>query len=129
MVKERIATFSGVSPDQLERIALSQYNPGDQYYFHTDKSLDSTEVFLRYRTAIVFLNDDFLGGETLFPRMGVSVKPKTGKAVMFKYDTPEEFFYTVHAGGPVLSGSKKILNVFIQKVNLELKKKENEAEL
>ena len=48
-------------------------------------------------TIIVYLNDDFVGGETEFPVLGDKVKPKKGKLLVF----PPMWNY-LHRGNPPL---------------------------
>jgi len=47
---------------------------------------------------MVYLNDDFGGGETVFPHYGDSIKPKKGNILMF----PPMWMY-LHRGNPVLA--------------------------
>ena len=44
----------------------------------------------RSYTNILYLNDDFKGGETHFPNFGVQCKPKAGTLLMFKSDEVHE---------------------------------------
>jgi len=37
----------------------------------------------RVYSAILYLNDDYEGGETYFPKLGITIEPKKGKLVMF----------------------------------------------
>jgi hypothetical protein len=47
---------------------------------------------------MVYLNDDFGGGETVFPHYGDSIKPKKGNILMF----PPMWMY-LHRGNPPLA--------------------------
>ena len=51
----------------------------------------------RFLILMVYLNDDFAGGETVFPILGDSIKPQKGKIVMF----PPMWTY-LHRGNPPL---------------------------
>jgi hypothetical protein len=45
--------------------------------------LDDVETFTTY-AAIIYLNDDFVGGQTFFPSLGVAFPPKRGTVVAFQ---------------------------------------------
>jgi prolyl 4-hydroxylase len=66
----------------------------------------------RYGTLLIYLNDDYTGGETVFPNINKTVKPEKGKAVFF-YTTDTNgnlLTESLHAGNPVISGNKWICN-------------------
>jgi hypothetical protein len=52
---------------------------GDSHY------LDGSEGLFPYRvvSGVLYLNDNYSGGETYFPSQNVHVKPETGKLVLF----------------------------------------------
>jgi hypothetical protein len=50
-------------------------------------------------TTVLYLNEGFSGGATLFPEKCCACPPKTGRLVVFPS-------YTLHAGEPVLFGEK-----------------------
>jgi prolyl 4-hydroxylase len=94
------------------------YPPGGEFKLHTDvvSSTNSQgNVTNRTATVIVYLNDDYEGGHTVFPNHRVSVKPEVGKALFFRYDyeiTPLNDS-TIHIGEKV-SSDKYILVFFIR---------------
>ena len=55
---------------------------------------------------MVYLNDDFGGGETVFPHFGDSIKPKKGSILMF----PPMWMY-LHRGNPPLAPGTQ--NIFL----------------
>ena len=55
-----------------------------------------------------YLNDVSEGGETRFPQLGLSVKPATGRLLMF----PPYWMYQ-HEGEPPNSGDKFILSTYL----------------
>jgi hypothetical protein len=70
----------------------------------------------RLYTFLIYLNDDFEGGGTDFPRMNLCIKPKKGKAILFqnideRFDLIPE---SLHAGCPVTSGTKWVANKWIR---------------
>ena len=67
-------------------------------------------------TFLLFLNEEFEGGETTFPAAGLSFRGRTGDALFFANVTrdgrPDPL--TLHAGRPPTSGEKWILSQWIR---------------
>jgi hypothetical protein len=76
------------------------YDSGDYYNWHIDKD-PNTELVFSY---LVYLNDDFEGGDTLFLADKLKVKPKKGSVLCF----PCDFTY-IHKSTKVRSGMKKVI--------------------
>jgi prolyl 4-hydroxylase len=71
----------------------------------------------RVLTILIYLNDDFTGGETHFPTLNLKVKPKKGKAVIFHSlatGTNKCHPYALHAGLPIENGEKWIANIWVR---------------
>lgn len=70
----------------------------------------------RLLTVLFYLNDNFEGGETVFPRINKSVKPEKGKAVIFRNVDENGVIITqaLHGGEPIKSGEKWIANKWIR---------------
>ena len=75
------------------------------YYSHGDND--------RVGTGILYLNDDYEGGTTYFPQLGVDVKPKKGSLLYFKqcYDEPTNWS-TIHESTVIKQGTKWIASCF-----------------
>ena len=68
-------------------------------------------------TFIFYLNDNFTGGETDFPKRNIKAKPKTGKAVLFfnlNDDNTGRRDKSFHAGLPPNTGEKWMCNKWIR---------------
>jgi hypothetical protein len=69
----------------------------------------------RIATFLIYLNDDFEGGETVFPKAGLSVRPAKGDALFFanvdEAGAPDP--RSLHAGLPVAAGEKWIVSQWI----------------
>lgn len=76
------------------------YNKNDQYNWHTD----TTDGFRLLVSLIIYLNDDFKGGETLFLNDRLKIKPNKGSVLMFPCGP-----YFVHKSTPIKSGKKSII--------------------
>jgi prolyl 4-hydroxylase len=72
----------------------------------------------RIYTYLIYLNDDYEGGETAFPKLNIAVKPKKGKCVVFQNTLPQPDgripLEALHGGNPVTSGNKWICNKWIR---------------
>jgi hypothetical protein len=58
-------------------------------------------------SAILYLNEDFTGGELIFPNQGITIYPKTGSIAIFKGDDT-----TPHEVSTVLSGTRVSIAMF-----------------
>lgn len=81
----------------LEQVNVNRYLPGQQYHVHADAGGQSMRVI----SALVYLNDNFMGGETEFVHFGEKVTPQAGRLVIF----PSNYAYA-HAALPPTDGVK-----------------------
>ena len=88
-------------------IIVSIYDVGDSFGFHTDTGLfyDKSSGEESRWTLLIYLNDNFEGGETAFYdtdtwKEVLRIKPQKGMALIFDIDL-------WHSGLPLLSGNKK----------------------
>jgi len=83
-----------------ERFRYYRYKPGQKFALHRDGAFLRQNGEKSRLTCILYLNDDFTGGETAVKdRM---VEPRQGMALIFRH----EF---LHEGRPVLDGIKYVL--------------------
>lgn len=83
--------------DYKEAFNFVKYNPGKYFKVHSDHGPYYTCTI----SAVIYLNDNFEGGELEFVRQGVVIKPQAGDIVLF----PSNFVYE-HASLEVKSGTK-----------------------
>lgn len=118
-INRRLAAISGTSADQGEPLQVLRYQPGQEYRPHFDAvpGLENQ----RHLTALVYLNDDYEGGETLFTKVGLSVKGRLGDAILFRNSDAAGAQHddTMHAGLPVTRGVKLIASRWIRQRRLE----------
>jgi hypothetical protein len=120
----RMANSLGVPSQWFEPMAILHYEPGQQFEPHVDfldpsrpgQAADMNQRGQRVATLLVYLNDDYDGGETEFPRIGYRFKGRTGDALVFANvdasNAPDQ--RTLHAGLPPTRGEKWLLSQWIR---------------
>ena len=85
-----------------ERFRCYRYKPGMRFAPHSDGSFVRNDSEMSFYTYLVYLNDEFEGGETtFFTKPEVIVKPVAGDAVLFQHPL-------VHEGSIVTAGVKYV---------------------
>ncbi len=120
----RMAACLGVSIRQFEPITVLHYAEGEQITEHfdfvdphvPDYDQEIAAKGQRIATFLVYLNDDYTGGSTDFPRVGVSHKGRVGEALVFINALPDGSadVRTLHAGRPPQAGEKWIVSQFVR---------------
>ena len=124
-ISQRVADITETNIEDQEELQVVKYNPGGYYRPHYDACdyrRENCDRFNgdkgpRFITFIIYLNDDFEGGETHFPNINKSIVPKKGKAAIF-YDTDENgevLDKALHGGLDVSNGTKWICNKWIRR--------------
>ncbi|HVI46069.1 MAG TPA: 2OG-Fe(II) oxygenase [Chitinophaga sp.] len=111
-IVERAAELLEVDSSRIEDLQCVRYGEGQEYKPH----FDSHEIGLKRKaTILVYLNDSFEGGETIFPEIGFSVFPKKGMALSFINldEEDKDLIYSLHGGAPVTAGIKFACNIWI----------------
>ncbi len=86
------------------------YRAGGRYDLHTDADLRDKEtgtwrrVMDRDLSVLIYLNDDYAGGELAFPQRGETIRPESGMLVAFPSD--HRF---AHAALPVTGGLRYVI--------------------
>ncbi len=97
-----------------EILLVLRYRPGQHYLNHLDALPGLTNQ--RVRTALVYLNDDYMGGQTAFPAIDFAYRGRTGDAIVFRNVTddgrPDRM--SIHAGLPVTMGNKYLASRWIR---------------
>ncbi len=113
-LNRRIADASSTAADQGEAAQVLRYRPGQEYRPHFDFVRAAPNQ--RELTALVWLNHDFRGGETVFPKAGLKLKGRKGDAVVFRNALADGTVdpLTEHAGTPVSKGAKFLYSRWIR---------------
>jgi hypothetical protein len=85
-------------------ISISKYFTGTSMGPHTDSSPNPTTEHI---SAVLYLNDNYSGGEIAFPDHGVVIKPTAGSLIMFPSTPP--FF---HESREITNGTKYMSPAF-----------------
>lgn len=123
-LRARIAALTGTHLEGFESIHVFHYEVGQEFRPHLDATLDpsAADYAARYAageqrvlTFLLALNDDFDGGETGFPMIGLKWKPRRGRGLFFWNVEPDGAIdrRTFHAGRPVRRGEKWMLSQWI----------------
>lgn len=118
--------FTNVPRYNFELPNLVKYEEGCEYKEHHDYFYKNTNYYnqsmknggQRTHTAILYLNDDFTGGETFFKMRDLTVIPKKGSICVWRNTDKTGFPLqsTLHAGLPVKTGIKYILVSWVREL-------------
>ena len=108
----------------MEAPAVLHYAAGEQNIDHydfvdpamPDYAQEIARNGQRVVTFLVYLNDAYEGGETTFPRLGLSHKGRRGEGLFFVNALPDmqPDLRMLHSGQPPTSGEKWIVSQFIR---------------
>ena len=113
-INRRIADASGTVVEAGEPLHVLAYTPGQEYRPHLDALPGA--VNQRTHTMLVWLNDGFAGGETVFPALGLKLRGRPGDGLLFaNLDVRGRADERMrHAGLPPTVGSKWLASRWIR---------------
>ena len=124
-LRSRLRASVDLGGHDFEPLMVLHYETGQQFAPHFD-FIDPEQPALRediaqkgqrVATLLIYLNDDFTGGQTAFPTLGYSFKGGKGDALLFwnvdAQGRPDRRM--LHAGMPPLSGKKWVLSQWIRR--------------
>lgn len=92
---------------------IVKYEEGGIFNAHNDCLAD---INARYFTILVYLNDDFTGGATMFNQTGDMIKPEQGKVIIWKNTLgPVCNPKSLHTGTKVKNGNKYIIVTWVRR--------------
>ena len=124
VIRARISSVTGRQDAAMEVPKVLHYRPGETFaehydYLNPDEPAYARELEMRGQrtdTFLIYLNDDFSGGETHFPELGISHAGSTGDALLFANvdaeGKPDQ--RTRHAGLPPTTGEKWLFSQWIR---------------
>ena len=101
--------------ENYEDLQVLRYKPGGFYKPHQDTFCEDKNR--RMYTFIIALNDEYEGGETVFPNIKEHYRLEKGDALFFNTLNNYECMTTkaIHGGAPVKSGEKWVCNLWVHK--------------
>jgi prolyl 4-hydroxylase len=123
-LRARISAATGLPEAIFEVPQVMHYTVGQEFRPHHDfldpqqpgPAADIARRGQRIGTFLLYLNEDFEGGETEFPKAGIAYRGGAGDALFFTNVTrdgrPDPL--TLHSGRPPVSGEKWILSQWIR---------------
>ncbi len=88
-----------------EMFRIYKYEKGERFKMHRDGSYERNETECSFFSFLIYLNEDFIGGETYFEE-GITITPNLGDALLFNHPLR-------HEGKPIISGTKYVLRTDI----------------
>lgn len=124
MVQARMSLACGQSVSHMEAATVLHYGVGEEIRNHYDFVAPNRPGYddeVRRRghrvvTFLVYLNEDYEGGETVFPRLDLKLRGRTGEGMYFVnvLDNKKPDLRTLHSGAPPTSGEKWVFSQFIR---------------
>lgn len=124
LMQRRMCACLGAPFSHLEPAAVLHYAEGRQITEHfdfvdpnvPDYEQEIAQKGQRSVTFLVYLNEDYGGGETEFTRLGISHKGSTGEGLFFSNALADgsSDVRTMHAGRPTTHGQKWIVSQFVR---------------
>jgi prolyl 4-hydroxylase len=124
ILRARIAAIAGLPLESLEASSALHYAPGQKFEPHFDfldptvagYAMDMAKSGQRVATFLLYLNDDYEGGETDFPSLRWRHKGRKGDALLFWNVDPSGLpdRQTLHAGLPPTLGEKWLLSQWLR---------------
>jgi len=122
LLRIRISLLTGLKPEQMEPPQIFHYALGQEIKAHYDSLYDREHPYGRdgtyqgdrLATFLMYLNDDYEGGDLDFVKVGFSYKGKTGDGLFFasmREGKPDP--QSLHGARPVTKGEKYIFSQWI----------------
>jgi prolyl 4-hydroxylase len=124
LVQTRMAVGCGQPVKHMEASTVLHYAVGEtigHHYDFVDPALPGYADEVRARghrvaTFLVYLNDGYAGGETIFPRIGVRHAGRRGEGLLFVNTLADgqADLRTLHSGEPPTRGEKWVFSQFVR---------------
>jgi prolyl 4-hydroxylase len=122
LLRIRVSLLTNLKPDQMEPPQIFHYALGQDIKPHYDSLYDEQHPYGRegtyqgdrLATFLMYLNDDYEGGDLTFTKVGFTYKGKTGDGIFFasmREGKPDRM--SLHGAGVITRGEKYILSQWI----------------
>jgi hypothetical protein len=119
LLYEKIEDILHIKRLYIEPTKIIYYPTGGQFVDHYDVIPEDKRFtnFSRFMTVLFYLNDDYEGGETVFPYINKTIKPEKGKAIIMwlvrqSENGPVIIKESKHRSNKITKGEKYIMNVW-----------------
>jgi prolyl 4-hydroxylase len=123
--QNKLSEILALPAENCENPYLLRYEAGQEYKAHCDGVVPNTKESIRslhtdgqrFFTGLLYLNEDFEGGNTTFPTLGLSIRPVTGRLLIWSnamLGSSSVDPRSVHVGQPVTSGVKFALTFWFR---------------
>ncbi len=86
-----------------ERTSCLRYGPGQFFGPHTDHPFATEDgCGVTLLSLVLYLNDGYSGGETIFPDLGLTISPEVGQVLLFDPNLR-------HESAPICTGEKYVI--------------------
>jgi prolyl 4-hydroxylase len=123
-IERCISRVTGLPALNSEFLQILRYRVGEEFRPHVDYFNESgagayaslADGGQRAQTVLTYLNDDYSGGNTNFPKLQLDVKGQRGDMLHFHNVGTDGLGHrdTLHAGLPVMAGEKWLLSQWIR---------------
>ena len=124
LLERCMSNHANTSLEFAEPPVILQYTSGQYYKWHYDHIYPHNQTIQkqveqfgqRVKTAIYYLNDGFIGGETEFKHPYIQVKPQSGNILIFDNtdNTGQRLKESLHRGSEVTAGTKWIITLWFR---------------
>lgn len=123
LIHDRIGRATAMPVEHFEVAKLLHYSPGEAFTRHSDFLKPGADMNAeieargqRVATFLLYLNDDYEGGETEFMEVGFKFKARRGDGLLFlNVDAKgEPDPMSMHAGVPTTRGEKWVLSLWLR---------------
>jgi len=129
-IVEKMAEMFKMPFSNAENVRVTRYFPNQSFNDRFDSCCEDTlrcRNFMKFGgprkvSIIIYLTDDYKGGETLFQNVGVSFKPKKGDGIVFyPMDAQTNKCHPAlsYSGLPIDYGVKWIMNIWFRESSIE----------
>jgi len=124
LLERCMSEHANTSIEFAEPPVILQYTAGQYYKWHYDHIYPHNQTIQkqieqfgqRVKTAIYYLNDDFIGGATEFKHPYIQVKPQSGNILTFDNtdESGQRLKESLHKGSEVTEGTKWIITLWFR---------------
>lgn len=121
-LKNKLFKLFPLNSKDLTKIQVLRYKKDEKYIPHFDayesKMINLKSGKQRFLTFLIYLSDDFKGGETFFPLLDIEIKPARGDLLVFKNCFNKTNFVhpkSLHESKTIKFGTKWAINFWSYK--------------